>query len=220
MIHGQPPYLGVLLNSEFCCASWRLTLEVSICTPLAVVGMVVEALGVFGQGQGHKYAVGTDRGSAMVSGADIGLVLFLVLGLAARSNLLAASAAILLVLRLVHLTFLLSHLYQPALEVGLLFLMLAMLAPFALGKVRIKEIGQSFITIPGIMALLGGAIATHLNGHGIHLLNHQSYLMIDLIVGSILGIVLFKGIPVGPLMAAGITYLMLEGIALIGQWFK
>jgi len=156
----------------------------------------------------------------MFTTENIGLIILLLLGLVARSNLVAAAATILLMLRFTRMTFLLPVLERRGVELGLLFLTLAMLVPFALGKVNLKEVGRSFLTLPGILALIGGAVATHLNGRGLHMLNEQSHLMIALIVGSIIGIVLWGGIPVGPLMAAGVTYLMLETITYLTHWLK
>lgn len=156
----------------------------------------------------------------MFNTETIGLVLLLLLGLAARSNLVAASATILLAIRFTRLGFLYPVLERRGVEIGLLFLTLAMLVPFAVGKVNLRDVGRSFVTLPGILAILGGAVATHLNGKGLHLLDQQSHLMIGLIVGSILGIVVWGGIPVGPLMAAGVTYLMLEIITFLTHWGK
>lgn len=156
----------------------------------------------------------------MFTTENIGLIILLLLGLVARSNLVAAAATILLMLRFTRLTFVLPILERRGVEVGLLFLTLAMLVPFALGKVNLREVGKSFFTLPGILALVGGAVATHLNGRGLHMLNDHSHLMIALIVGSIIGIVVWGGIPVGPLMAAGVTYLMLECISFVTHLLK
>ncbi|NMP24135.1 DUF441 domain-containing protein [Sulfobacillus harzensis] len=155
----------------------------------------------------------------MLNAANLGLVGFLILGLLARSNLLAAAAAVLLSLRLTGLGFILPRLYRPSMDVGLLLLTVAMLVPFALGKVKLRDIAKSFASLPGLVAIVGAALATHLNAHGIHIYE-QSHLMISLIVGSIIGIVLLGGMPVGPLTAAGVTYLMLEAVTYISQWFK
>lgn len=155
----------------------------------------------------------------MFSAENIGLVVFVVLGLAARSNLVAAAASILLVIRLTHLSFLLHGIERRGVELGLLFLTLAMLVPFAQGKINYKEIVRGMFTVPGILALVGGAVATHLNGRGLHMITEQSHLMVSLIVGSIIGIVVWGGIPVGPLMAAGVTYVLLEVVTYISQWW-
>lgn len=156
----------------------------------------------------------------MFSTETLGLLALIILGLAARSNLVAAAAAILLMLRLTRLTFVLPVLEKRGVEIGLLFLTIAMLVPFALGKVNLKEVGKSFLTVPGILAVVGGAVATHLNGRGLSMLNERSHLMISLIVGSIIGIVVWGGIPVGPLMAAGITYVLLELVTFVARWWK
>jgi uncharacterized membrane protein (DUF441 family) len=155
----------------------------------------------------------------MFTTENVGLIILLILGLIARSNLVAAAATILLMLRFTRLTFLLPILERRGVEVGLLFLTIAMLVPFALGRVNLREVGKSFLTVPGILALVGGALATHLNGRGLHLLNDHSQLMISLIVGSIIGIVIWGGMPVGPLMAAGLTYLMLETASWLTRWW-
>ncbi len=155
----------------------------------------------------------------MLNNATIGLLVLLLLGIWARSNLIAAAAAILLVIRFARLSFLFPMLERRGVELGLLFLTLAMLVPFALGKVTVRDIAKGLLTVPGILAVVGGALATHLNGRGLHLLADNSYLMISLIVGSILGIVLWGGIPVGPLMAAGVTYLMLQVIDVVSRHF-
>ncbi len=155
----------------------------------------------------------------MLNNATIGLLVLLLLGIWARSNLVAAAAAILLVIRFTRLSFLFPVLERRGVELGLLFLTLAMLVPFALGKVTMRDIAKGLLTVPGILAVIGGAVATHLNGRGLHLLADHSYLMISLIVGSILGIVVWGGIPVGPLMAAGVTYLMLQVIDVVGRHF-
>jgi uncharacterized membrane protein (DUF441 family) len=156
----------------------------------------------------------------MFTTETLGLLALILLGLAARSNLVAAAATILLMLRLTRLTFVLPLLEKRGVEIGLLFLTIAMLVPFALGRVNLKEIGKGFLTIPGILALVGGAVATHLNGRGLSMLNQNSHLMISLIVGSIIGIVVWGGVPVGPLMAAGVTYLLLELVDYASRLFK
>lgn len=149
----------------------------------------------------------------MFSTESIGLTIVLVVGLATGSGLVATAAAVLLAIRFTRITRLLPLLERRGVEMGLLFLTLAMLVPFALGQVSLRDINKSFVTVPGILALIGGTWATHLNGRGLKMLNEQSHLMISLIVGSIVGIIVWGGTPVGPLMAAGVTYLMMQMVA-------
>ena len=71
------------------------------------------------------------------------------------------------------------------------------------------------MTWPGIIALTGGAIATYMNGKGLDLLKIDPQLIVGLVMGSIFGIIFLRGIPVGPLMAAGITAFLLKIVTFI-----
>lgn len=104
----------------------------------------------------------------------------------------------------------LNFLERRGLELGLVLLMISVLVPFAAGRVSPRDLLEASVTIPGIVTILSGAIATHLNGQGLELLQGAPSLMIGLVVGSIIGVVLFGGIPVGPLMAGGIAALILN----------
>jgi len=156
----------------------------------------------------------------MFSTENVGLLVLLVLGLWARSNLVASSAAILLAIRFTRMTFLFPLLEKRGVELGLLFLTLAMLVPFAMGQVQIRSILHTLWSVPGILAIVGGAVATNLNGRGLSMLATHNELMVSLIVGSILGIVIWGGIPVGPLMAAGVTYVLLEFFKWGWHWWR
>jgi uncharacterized membrane protein (DUF441 family) len=68
-----------------------------------------------------------------------------------------------------------------------------------------------------VLALLGGALATYMNGKGLDLLKVDPQLIIGLVIGSIFGILFMRGIPVGPLMAAGITAFLLKVFRLLGK---
>ncbi|WP_028775614.1 DUF441 domain-containing protein [Shimazuella kribbensis] len=142
--------------------------------------------------------------------ANLLLVLLIIVGLIGRSPIIATAASFLLILKLLNLQHFFSGVERRGLEFGLLFLTIAVLVPFASGKVSIKDIAQIFTTLPGILALVGGVLATYMNGKGLDLLKLDPQLVIGLVVGSIVGIVFMRGIPVGPLMAAGITAFLLK----------
>lgn len=144
------------------------------------------------------------------------LVALLLIGIIARSNLIATAACVLLLLKFSNLNFIMPILEKRGLELGLLFLLLAIMVPVATGQVTEKELLYNFTTIPGILAVVGGALATHLNGEGLKLLQLDPELIFGFVVGSVIGIVFLGGVPVGPLMAAGVTALFLE----IFSWLK
>lgn len=144
------------------------------------------------------------------------LLSILLLGMFGRSNVVAMAAGILLVMKFARLEHYLPILERRGLEIGLLFLMLAVLVPFATGKVSSREIFRSFLSISGIIAIISGTIATHMNGKGLDLLQIDPSLMVGLVIGSMIGIIFFGGVPVGPLMAGGIAALLIS----LTQYFR
>lgn len=94
----------------------------------------------------------------MLTMENVSLVVLLLLGLWARSSLVAAAAALLLVVRLAGLGFLLASIERRGVEVGLLFLTLAMLVPFARGQVSARMVVRALTSLPGIIAVVGGAL--------------------------------------------------------------
>lgn len=136
---------------------------------------------------------------------EIILVMLIIVGLIGRSNVIATAASLLLILKLTSLESFFPAVERRGLELGLLFLTMAVLVPFASGKIRWRDVTPLFTAPYGIMALIGGAAATFVNGKGLNLLQMEPQLIIGLVIGSIFGIVFLKGIPVGPLMAAGMT---------------
>lgn len=138
------------------------------------------------------------------------LLLLIIIGLIGRSPIITTAACVLLIVKLIHLERYLPTIERRGLELGLLFLTMGVLVPFASERISTKDIVAVFTSWPGIIALLGGAIATYMNGKGLDLLKVDPQLIVGLVIGSIFGIIFMRGIPVGPLMAAGITALLLK----------
>ena len=141
---------------------------------------------------------------------DFLLVILIVVGLIGRSHIITTAACVLLIVKLINLDRYLPTIERRGLELGLLFLTMGVLVPFASNRISLKEVMSVFTTWPGILALSGGAIATYMNGKGLDLLKIDPQLIVGLVIGSIFGILFLRGIPVGPLMAAGITALLLK----------
>jgi uncharacterized membrane protein (DUF441 family) len=138
------------------------------------------------------------------------LVLLIIIGMLGRSHIITTAACILLIVKLVSLERYLPTIERRGLEFGLLFLTMGVLVPFASEKITHRDIISVFTSVPGILALAGGAVATYMNGKGLDLLKVDPQLIVGLVIGSIFGILFMKGIPVGPLMAAGITAFFLK----------
>ncbi len=153
----------------------------------------------------------------MING-ELLLVILIIIGLIGRSNIIATAASLLLILKLTSLERFFPAVERRGLELGLLFLTMAVLVPFANEKISWKDVTPLFTTPYGIMALAGGAIATYMNGKGLDLLRLEPQMIVGLVIGSIFGIIFLKGIPVGPLMAAGITALFVKLAEFFFKW--
>ncbi len=138
------------------------------------------------------------------------LLLIFSLGLAFGNRLVAGASGALLVLKLLHLPTLLALLDRRALDAGLFFLLLAVLAPFSLDRVRPRDILDTFRSLPGIVAVFGGTVAAYVCGQGVVLLQVRPEVTVGLLVGTIIGVALLRGVPVGPLAAAGLTAVLLN----------
>lgn len=155
-----------------------------------------------------------------ISPGEAVLVILIIIGLIGRSPILATAASMLLMLKLASLERFFPAVERRGMEMGLLFLTIAVLVPFASEKITVKDLIPLFTTLIGVVALTGGALATYLNGKGLDMLRAEPHLIVGLIVGSIIGIVFFRGIPVGPLMAAAITTLLLKFIYFVLRFFN
>ncbi|MDR5568426.1 DUF441 domain-containing protein [Paenibacillus larvae] len=151
---------------------------------------------------------------------EVLLVILIIVGLIGRSPIITTAACVLLIVKLISLDRFLPTIERRGLEIGLLFLTMGVLVPFASERISFKDVASVFTTWPGILALFGGALATYMNGKGLELLKLDPQLIVGLVIGSIFGIVFMKGIPVGPLMAAGITAFLLKLFFFIGDKIK
>jgi uncharacterized membrane protein (DUF441 family) len=137
------------------------------------------------------------------------LLILMALGVAARNSLIVTSAGVVLILQVMRFQRLFPILEKRGLEAGLIFLLIAVLVPFATGEVGWREIKLSFTSASGLAAIVGGITAAVLSGYGVSLLQVKPEVIVGMVVGTIIGVVVFKGIPVGPLAAAGFTAVLL-----------
>ena len=89
-----------------------------------------------------------------MSGVNM-LVALLLIGIMARSNLIATAACLLLIAKFTNLKFVFSLLERRGLEMGILFLMLSILVPLANGKITEQDIIYNLTSLPGILSIAG-----------------------------------------------------------------
>ena len=138
------------------------------------------------------------------------LYIIIISGLLARSRVIVLAAFSLLLIRELELKPLAEFVSKKGIDLCLVCLLMAILAQIFLVPVDRKGLLKMIGSWKSIVAVIAGILATQFNGMGLKLLEDSPQLVAGIIVGSLLGIILFRGIPVGPLMAAGIAALLVE----------
>ncbi|OPY58425.1 MAG: hypothetical protein A4E55_00917 [Pelotomaculum sp. PtaU1.Bin035] len=137
------------------------------------------------------------------------LLIVTLLGLIGKNGTVAAAAGILLVLRLI-IPERPPYIEEYTLKAGITIITLAVLLPFATGEVGFRSIMGSFRSALGLVAVLVGVGIAYLGGRGMSLLTNQPQVLVGLLIGTIIGVAFFKGVPVGPLIGAGIVALVIS----------
>lgn len=136
------------------------------------------------------------------------LILVFALGLLASSPVIAWAAGILLLMKVCKLSHLFPVMEKTSLELGLLLLVFSVLIPLLGEEINFKDLQEYCYSWKGAVAFFGGLLATRINFMGLELLRDSPYLIVAMIMGVIVGINL-GGIPVGPLMAGGLSALII-----------
>ena len=88
-------------------------------------------------------------------------------------------------------------------KIGIIILTIGVLAPLVSGKIQLPDL-SSFLNWKMGVSILIGAFVAWLAGKGVPLMGEQPVLVTGLLIGTIIGVSFLGGIPVGPLIAAGI----------------
>ena len=133
------------------------------------------------------------------------LIALLSIGLFSKNQLLISSTGFVLAIFLLRLWPLVDYLETGGVELGIFMLTIAVLAPLASGRIGFQELTMTFRSSAGVAALLAGTLAAYLTGQGVGLLRVSPQVVFGLTFGSILGTAFLRGIPAGPLVAAGMA---------------
>lgn len=131
------------------------------------------------------------------------------LGVVSGNSPVAISMVVLLLLRLLGLHQAFPWLEKHGLTVGIILLTIGIMAPLASGKMSLQTVGQSFLHWKSLLAIGVGMLVAYLGGRGASLMGSDPTVVAGLLIGTVLGVAFFKGVPVGPLIAAGILSLLI-----------
>lgn len=85
---------------------------------------------------------------------------------------------------------------------------IGVLTPIASGQLSGESILKSF-SYKSLLAIGVGLLVAWLGGRGVKLMSSQPDIIAGLLIGTIAGVALLRGVPVGPLIAAGLLSLVL-----------
>jgi len=140
----------------------------------------------------------------------IAIAAILILSLVGHNLSVAYAAGIILIIKVLGLTSIMSLLQTNGLNWGIILLTIAILIPVATGEVTIQIMINSFKSPLGITAIIAGILAAASGGLGIQLLKSSPEVVSSLIIGTMIGVFFFMGITVGPLIAGGIVYMVMN----------
>lgn len=145
----------------------------------------------------------------MILNINWSLLAIFIIGLITRNNILAAASGIILVLGVLNLDQFYPLLERRGIEAGLLFLIMAILVPLADGKVSFNALVKTLTSSYGLFAVIGGLLGAYLNAQGITLISIRPDIIPGILIGVVISVAFFGGAPVSPVMAAGITAVLL-----------
>lgn len=153
----------------------------------------------------------------MISQSTLFLLILLIIGIVAKNQSLTVAVGILFLLKI---TFLgdkvFPYLQTKGINLGVTIITIAVLVPIATGEIGFKQLGEAAKSAYAWVALASGIAVALLAKSGIHLLTDDPHITTALVFGTIIAVALFNGIAVGPLVGAGIAYVVMSLI----QFFK
>lgn len=141
---------------------------------------------------------------------NIILGLVVLMALAGRANAVAVGALGVLLIRMLGADGWLPALESHGMFWGIAILTAVVLVPVADGRVTVGQIGAALASWQGVVALIICAFTTYLAGRGLDLLSANAAYVPALVLGAMISAALLRGVPVGPLIAGGFLWLVLQ----------
>lgn len=147
----------------------------------------------------------------MESWLFLGIILLVAL-LAKNQSLLIATLAVLVLKLLPQSDKILTTLNQKGINWGVTLISATILVPIATGDIVLKDLLNTLKSPLGWVATLCGILVAILSARGVGLIASSPEVTVALVFGTIVGVVFLKGVAAGPVIAAGITYCIMQAI--------
>nr|WP_024968033.1 DUF441 domain-containing protein [Pantoea sp. IMH] len=142
------------------------------------------------------------------------LTLFILIVLAGLSwfshNITVALALlVLIVVKVTPLNAFFPWIERQGVTVGIIILTIGVMAPIASGAIPTSTLMHTFMSWKSLLAIAVGVFVSWVGGRGVTLMSGQPTIVAGLLIGTLVGVSLFRGVPVGPLIAAGLVSLLI-----------
>lgn len=139
------------------------------------------------------------------------LALILIVALLGKNNSLIIATVVVMVLKLLPF----ANKWFPVIEGkginwGVTVISVAILVPIATGKIGFNDLVKAFKTPAGWIAVAAGIAVAILSKYGVNQLAAVPQVTVALVLGTIVGVVAFKGVAAGPVIASGMTYVIIS----------
>lgn len=136
------------------------------------------------------------------------LVILIILGIVSHNSAITISAAVLLIMQQTFLSEYIPLVEKYGLKIGIIILTAGVLSPLVSGKIQLPNLA-GLLSWKMALSIVIGVFVAWLAGKGVSLMGAQPVLVTGLLIGTVAGVAFLGGIPVGPLIAAGMLALLL-----------
>lgn len=139
------------------------------------------------------------------------LALILLVAILGKNMSLIIATGVVMVLKLLPFTTKwLPVIQAKGINWGVTVISVAILIPIATGQIGFKDLWQTFKTPAGWIAVAAGIAVAILSRYGVDQLAAVPQVTVALVLGTIIGVVAFKGVAAGPVIASGMTFVIVS----------
>lgn len=140
---------------------------------------------------------------------DAFFVFMILVSLLTGNKTLLYAMGIVFVLRMVRAAAVLEILAGKGISWGILVITIGFLAPIALDRYDLSQFKAVFTSPVGWIAILCGIAVAIMGGKGVIVGQTDMVITVGIILGTFLGVAVFKGNPVGPLIGSGMAWFII-----------
>lgn len=147
----------------------------------------------------------------MLNSSTFFLILIFILAYIGKNQSIMMAVYVLLGIQLLKLDEkMFPFIQQKGMTIGITVITISVLIPIATGEIGFKELVDSGKSYYGWIALGSGLFVAIVARGGLDLLANDPHLTTALVMGTIIAVVFLQGVAVGPMIGAGIAYMIIR----------